>query len=1439
MPLNKNIHKVMVIGSGPIIIGQAAEFDYAGSQACKALKEQGLEVVLVNSNPATLMTDHAMADQIYIEPLNIETIERIIIKEKPDSILSSLGGQTGLTLCMELAKSGFLKEHGVKLLGANPETIDKAEDRQMFKDTMESIGEPCIPSKVVTTYEDAYDFVKNQIGYPAIIRPAFTLGGTGGGIVHNDEEMDEIAHNGLHRSPIHQILVEKCISGWKEVEFEVMRDSAGNVLTVCSMENFDPVGVHTGDSIVIAPTVTLSDKEYQMLRSAALNIISSLGMEGGCNCQFALNPNTFEYAVIEVNPRVSRSSALASKATGYPIAKVATLIAIGYTLDEIPNAVTKKTAACFEPVLDYVVVKMPKFPFEKFVYAKRDLGTQMKATGEVMAIGHNFETAIMKAARGAEVGVQSLNLPVFEELDDAEIEKRVGQCTDQRIFAIFQAIKRSILSIEQIHEITKIDLWFLAKLQNLAEMEKRLAALKTESKELSLDLYKEAKSYGYPDKVIEKLTGQKIAGAAGILKEAEQAARLLAQGKAAHINAGFKMVDTCAGEFNAETPYFYSSYDKENEARLFLDQKNSVDLGASINSAADTLAKLAKETGNAELKDAANSILKIASKKENVKSKGTIIVLGSGPIRIGQGIEFDYASVQCVWALKKLGYEVVTINNNPETVSTDFDTSDRLYFEPLTPEDVMSVIHTENPIGVVVAFGGGTAIKLANFLAEQGIRILGTSADAIDLAEDRERFDALCEKLHILRPQGLTVLTEAEALEATSKLGYPVLLRPSYVLGGQNMIIAFNDDDVKEYMKIILAQGIANPILIDQYKMGTELEVDAICDGKDILIPGIMEHIERTGIHSGDSIAVYPSWNLNDILREKIVNQSRELALALGTKGLVNIQYLIYNNDLYIIEVNPRSSRTVPYISKVTNVPMVELAVRAMLGENVRDMGYGTGLYKLPPYFAVKVPVFSFEKLMDVDTHLGPEMKSTGEVLGIAATREEAIFKGLIGAGYNMKRSGGVLFSVRKTDRYEIPDLARKFYDMGFKLYATEGNAETLRDFGMEVEIVNKIRENEKDNILTLLDSGKIDYVISTSAKGRDPHADSVRMRRHAVERDIPCLTAIDTANAIADCLMSKYSAKNIELIDINKLRTAKQTVKFTKMSATGNDFIIVDTREQYINNPGGLAVRLCNRRDGIGADSLVLVGKTDKADASMRFFNQDGTEGQMAGNALRAVAKYLYDFNIEGIADKHNKHETTAQISIKTQAGVKNITIYKLAGKTNTVTVNMGYADFEPEKIPTTLKANAISVAGKTYQGVISQNLKVDGTNYKVSLVSFGNPHCVVFCDFVDKVPLEHIGPLFEHHEAFPKRINTEFVRVVGPTELKMRTWERGNGETLACGTGACAAVVAAVLNGHCPMNQSITVKVRGGELIVKYTGDTVYLTGTTNLCYSGNVEI
>ncbi|MGN0172536.1 MAG: carbamoyl-phosphate synthase large subunit, partial [Acutalibacteraceae bacterium] len=1112
MPLKPGIHRVMVIGSGPIVIGQAAEFDYAGTQACRALKEEGLEVVLVNSNPATIMTDQAIADKIYIEPLTLDTIKRIIEKEKPDSLLSTLGGQTGLTLSMQLAKEGFLASHGVQLLGADPVTIDKAEDRQLFKDTMEAIGQPVIPSKVVNTVEDALAFAE-EIGYPVIVRPAFTLGGSGGGIAEDEEQLHEIALNGLRLSPITQVLIEKCISGWKEIEFEVMRDSVGNVITVCSMENFDPVGVHTGDSIVIAPAVTLADKEYQMLRSAALAIISELKVEGGCNCQFALHPDSFEYAVIEVNPRVSRSSALASKATGYPIAKVAAKIAVGYTLSEIRNAVTHTTYACFEPALDYVVVKMPKWPFDKFVYAKRTLGTQMKATGEVMAIGQTFEEALMKAVRGAEISHSSLNSPKLKELSDAEIRSKLTCCDDERLFTVYEALRRGV-TVDYIHEITKIDEWFLHKLCRLVEMDREL-----EKGNLTDELYLRAKRMGYPDKVIRELSGCEIA----------------------HPRyASYKMVDTCAAEFAAQTPYFYSSFDEENEAAEFIEEKGS--------------------------------------------DKKTVIVFGSGPIRIGQGIEFDYASVHCVWALKKAGFEVVIVNNNPETVSTDFDTADRLYFEPLTNEDVMSIIATEKPYGVVVAFGGQTAIKLTNYLSDHGINIIGTSADSIDRAEDRERFEQLLEELNIHRPQGFTVMTTEEALAVAERIGYPVLMRPSYVLGGQNMIIAFNEADIREYMAIILAQEIENPILIDKYLMGMELEIDAICDGEDILIPGIMQHIERSGIHSGDSIAVYPAWKIEDHMIEKIIDCSRRLAVSLNTRGLVNIQYLIYENELYVIEVNPRSSRTIPYISKVTGVPMVDLATRTMLGEKLADLGYGTGLYPSSPYVAVKVPVFSFEKLTNVDTNLGPEMKSTGEVLGLANTLDEALFKGLLAAGYRMRKKGGVFFTVRNSDKQEIGDVAKKFADLGFKLYATKGTAAVIEAEGLSVNLVYKIHESD-NNPLTLLESGAVDYIVSTSAKGRIPTRDSVKIRRKAVERSIPCLTSIDTANAVADSLRGRWNANNTELVDINHMRSDKMKLSFTKMHGCGNDYIYFNCMDQKIDNPEGLSLQLSDRHMGIGGD--------------------------------------------------------------------------------------------------------------------------------------------------------------------------------------------------------------------------------------------------------------
>ncbi len=1063
MPLRSDIKKVLVIGSGPIIIGQAAEFDYAGTQACRALKQEGIEVVLINSNPATIMTDKAMADKVYIEPLTLDVVKRIIQIEKPDSLLSTMGGQTGLTLSMQLAEEGFLEANGVKLLGADPLTIHKAEDRQAFKDTMEKIHQPCIPSKVVETVEDAVAFAK-EIHYPVIVRPAFTLGGTGGGIADNEEMLRDICKNGLRLSPITQVLIEKCISGWKEIEFEVIRDRKGNVITVCSMENFDPVGVHTGDSIVIAPAVTLTDREYQMLRTAALNIISELKVEGGCNCQFALHPTSMQYAVIEVNPRVSRSSALASKATGYPIAKVATRIAIGYTLDEIINQVTGKTYACFEPALDYVVVKYPKWAFDKFVYAKRTLGTQMKATGEVMAIGTSFEQAIMKAVRSIELGVDSMNMKKYAKMPLEKIMEHLKVVDDERAFQVFEALKRGV-TVEELHEKTMIDCWFLNKLLNLVHLEQWLA-----DGELTEQKYKLAKQYGYLDATIERMSGQKCP---------------------LHQHAVYKMVDTCAGEFKAETPYFYSTYDEENEALQFIER--------------------------------------------TATGKKKVIVFGSGPIRIGQGIEFDYCSVHCVWTLKEMGYEAIICNNNPETVSTDFDTGDRLYFDPLTKEDVANIIQTEQPFGVVVQFGGQTAINLTRYLSDMGVNILGTTADDIDAAEDRERFDELLAKCGIPRPAGLTVMTTEEALAAANQLGYPVLMRPSYVLGGQNMIIAHSDKDIIEYMEIITSHMIENPVLIDKYMMGTEVEVDAICDGTDFLIPGIMEHVERAGIHSGDSISIYPAQNLSPKITETIVRYTGLLAKELHAVGLINIQYVVYNNEVYVIEVNPRSSRTVPYISKVTGIPMVDLATKIMLGETLKSLGYESGLYPAGDYVAVKVPVFSFEKLQDVDTMLGPEMKSTGECLGIGRTFEDALLKGLIAAGYDLKKEGGVLISVRDTDKQEIIPIADRFSRMGFELYGTDGTANVLNHNMIATNLVRKISEGEP-NTITLLESGKIHYMISTSEKGRMPARDSVKMRRKSVERSICCLTAIDTASALSKILESGRSIDDVELIDITKI---------------------------------------------------------------------------------------------------------------------------------------------------------------------------------------------------------------------------------------------------------------------------------------------------------------
>ncbi len=1350
MPLNPNIKKVLLIGSGPIVIGQAAEFDYAGTQALRALKEDNIEVVLVNSNPATIMTDNAMADHIYIEPLTLDTVKRIIIKEKPDSILSGLGGQTGLTLCMQLAKSGFLAEQGVTLLGASPETIDKAEDRQIFKDTMEAIGEPCVPSKVVYTLEDALEFA-DSIGYPVIIRPAFTLGGTGGGIAETVEEMKEIGKNGLDSSPVHQILVEKCISGWKEVEFEVMRDSAGNAITICSMENLDPVGIHTGDSIVIAPAVSLSSVEYQMLRTAALKMITALGIEGGCNCQFALHPTSMEYAVIEVNPRVSRSSALASKASGYPIAKVSTKIALGYTLDEIKNAVTGATYAAFEPTLDYVAVKFPKWPFDKFVYAKRELGTQMKATGEVMSIADTFEMALMKAVRGAEISLDTLNMPRMASYTDEELKYQIKHATDERLFAVYELMKRG-MTVEEIHEITMIDNWFLYKIEHLLKYEKAIAA-----NTLDDALYVKGKRLGYTDEAIERISGQKVPFA---------------------MQPTYKIVDTCAGEFAASTPYFYETFDAE-------------------------------ETGGV------NEALQF-----NQNGKKRIVVLGSGPIRIGQGIEFDYASVHCVWVLKELGYEVVIINNNPETVSTDFDTSDRLYFEPLCPEDVMHIINMEKPEGVVVSFGGGTAIKLTKTLAANNVPIIGSSADCIDMAEDRERFDALLESLHVARAAGTTVFTCDEALEAANTIGYPVLMRPSYVLGGQNMIIAFNDADIREYMAIILRQKQENPVLIDKYLSGAEVEVDAICDHTgEILIPGIMEHIERTGVHSGDSIAVYPAPHIDDRMAAKILKTTRELCAGLGARGLVNIQYIVMDRELYVIEVNPRASRTVPYLSKVTGVPMCDLATKTSLGYSLKELGYEGGIYPAAPYIAVKVPVFSFEKLTDVDTQLGPEMKSTGEVLGIGKNLKEALVKGLIGAGYNMSRAnGGVFVTVRKNDQPEIFEIAKKFSDMGFTLYATDGTGAVLAAGGLDVHIVNKIHENPKDNTMTLLESGKIDYVISTSAKGRDPHRDSVKIRRKASLLHIPCLTSLDTANALADSLQSRYSEHNTELIDINRMNDAVREINFIKMQGGGNDYIYIDCMNGDLDSPESLTVLLSDRHYGIGGDGIVLMLRSDIADVKMRMFNADGSEGFMSGNALRCIAKYLYD----------NKIARKEFITIETHSGIRKVYPITQHGKVTSARVDMGKAEFDAAAVPVNLEGE-----------VVDRTVTIGGEERTITCVSMGNPHCIIFCDNLDAENLAEIGPKFENDPLFPQRANISFARVENEETLRIRVWERGIGETLSCGTAACAVVAAAVKLGYCKAGKEIDVKVKGGSLKVSYTEDTVMMTGDAQKVFSGTVEI
>ena len=1068
MPKKEWIKKVLVIGSGPIIMGQAAEFDYAGTQACRVLKEEGVEVVLVNSNPATIMTDTDIADKVYLEPLTCETIERIIKKERPDSLLASLGGQTGLNLAMELDERGILDKYGVKLLGTNIASIRRAEDREEFKEMMLSIGEPCIESVIVHDVQASVDFA-NKIGYPVIVRPAYTLGGTGGGLAGDEEQLREICADGLRASRVHQNLIERSVAGWKEIEYEVIRDGAGNCITVCNMENFDPVGVHTGDSIVVAPSQTLRDVEHQMLRSAAINIISALGIEGGCNVQYALSPDSLEYYVIEVNPRVSRSSALASKATGYPIAKVTTRIALGYTLDEIVNGVTGETYACAEPTLDYCVLKFPRWPFDKFVYADKRIGTKMKATGEIMAIGVNFESALLKAVRSLEMGFDSLVSPALERLPDEEIERRLHEINTERSFVVAEALRRGT-SIEHIHEITKIDLWFLRKVQKIVLEEQALRAMKPA--DLTRERMLKVKKMGFADKAIARFLGMEETDVRALRKEMD-------------VLPAFRMVDTCGGEFAAVSPYFYSAYGAQTEA-------------------------------------------------ENSGRK-TVVVLGSGPIRIGQGIEFDYCSVHCVWALKRAGYDTVIINNNPETVSTDFDTSDRLYFEPLTAEDVWNVLEVEQPVGVVCQFGGQTAIKLAKYVKQAGYPILGTDLKDIDAAEDRELFNELLSSLSIPQPSGTTVFTEEEAVQAAERLGYPVLVRPSYVLGGQGMEIAYDEQSIREYMQIINLNVQEHPILVDKYLLGREIEVDAICDGEDVLIPGIMEHVERAGIHSGDSISVYPPQTLSPRIQRLLTDYTTRIARALHVKGLVNIQFIQHAGDLYVIEVNPRSSRTIPYISKVTGIPLVELGVRASLGERVASFGFGTGLYPPAPNVAVKMPVFSFEKLPEVEVSLGPEMKSTGEVLGLAKTAEEAYLKGFQSTKMLIPQEGGVLLSIARHDKQEVLALAEQLDQMGFDLYATAGTANHLNRNFIAASKVPKPSEDH-EQLGKLLDSGKIRLIITTPTHGRDPQRDGFRLRRMAVEYGVPCITSLDTAKLLVRCVKLERQGREVEPLGLHEL---------------------------------------------------------------------------------------------------------------------------------------------------------------------------------------------------------------------------------------------------------------------------------------------------------------
>ena len=1357
MPKRTDIKSVMVIGSGPIVIGQAAEFDYSGTQACRVLREEGIRVILVNSNPATIMTDPEMADATYIEPIATPILEQIIAKERPDALLPTLGGQTALNAAMALGEAGVLEKYNVELIGASLEAIDRGEDRELFKKVVDEAGAESARSDIAHSIEEV-DKIAEKFGYPLVVRPSFTMGGLGSGIAHNEEELHRIAGAGIHYSPTDEVLIEEGIEGWKEFELELMRDRNDNVVVVCPIENVDPVGVHTGDSLTVAPCFTLTDREYQKLRDIGIAIIRGVGVDtGGCNIQFAVHPDTGRIIVIEMNPRVSRSSALASKATGFPIAKIATKLALGYTLDEIRNDITQSTPASFEPTIDYVVTKVPRFAFEKFPGADPTLTTSMKSVGEAMALAGNFQESLGKAMRSIDKRHMGFNWdgekPSAEEV--AELLEAIHTPTEHRYLQLMRAIWGGA-TLEQVFAATKIDPWFLKQIFLINET----AMTVREAETLTPKLLKKAKLAGLSDVQVAHLRG--------LGDEGENTIRELRWTYG--LRPVYKTVDTCAAEFDAQTPYFYASADTRCEARTF------------------------PRSG-----------------------KPVVMVLGSGPIRIGQGIEFDYSSVHCVWTLKAMGYDVVIVNNNPETVSTDYDTADRLYFEPLTAEDVLQIIDVEQPVGVVVAFGGQTAIALTQTLDRHGIRILGTSAEGIDIAEDRERFDELLERFHISRPKGMGVQTLPEALHAAQTLGYPVLLRPSYVIGGQNMKIVHDDAEVTTYMQRILAQGIDNPVLVDKYMMGTELEVDVISDGTDVLIPGIMEHIERAGVHSGDSIAVYPPYNLNDMMTDKIVDSSRKLALALGTKGLVNIQYLIWENELYVIEVNPRASRTVPYISKVTGVPMVDVASRVMLGAPLAGLGYGTGLHPIPPYYAVKVPVFSFEKLGDVNAYLGPEMKSTGEVLGLGKTMQEALFKGLTSAGMVVGQHPdgrhGVFVSVDTHDLGEIVSLAKKLDDLHFALYATEETAAAIARLGIDVVTVDGIRES--DHAFALLESGCIDYIVYTGALKDATMDDYIALHRRALQLGIPCFTSLDTANALADIIASRYNERNTELVDINHMRTERQSLKFAKMQATGDDYIYVENFDGHITCPESLCIPLCSRHRGIGGYGIVLIEHSDVADAKMRVFNRDGSAGGMGGNAIRCVAKYLYD---NGIVPRDD-------LTIEAGGTVHRLHLYTRFGTVGLVTVDMGKPAFEPANVPVALEG----------ERVIDRPVTIAGGEYRITCLSMGNPHCVVFADRVDEVDVAHLGPQFEHADIFPARTNTEFIRVVNRTTIKMRVWERGNGETRACGTGACAAVVAATENGLCPKGEPITVKVSGGDLIVTYDDDGVRLTGNAELAFTG----